>query len=116
MNETLLSKYIEALKREGYHPRTRSIYQKAVSGLCKFHYCRSAKQLSEAEIRLYLLHLQYYRKIPAHSLKLAESAILFLYRRVLNQVDFHLESPGHPATKQLSTIEWIKLYDPGSGF
>ncbi|MCH8557670.1 MAG: phage integrase N-terminal SAM-like domain-containing protein [Balneolia bacterium] len=99
----LLQQLEKNLLDEGYSPRSRHQYRKWIVAFIRFHYLRHPSELSEWHIRLYLLHLSCYRKCGRYQIRQCTSALLFLYRRVLDLPDFYLpepqppEQPPHPA-------------------
>src|ERR1700688_424872 len=79
---TLRSKMIEDMTLAGLAPGTQSNYIQAVRRLAG-HYRRSPDQLSEEEVRAYLLGLRE-RGVALGTFKAYHGGIQFLYRRTLD--------------------------------
>ena len=77
----LRTKMIEEMKLRNFSPRTQQSYLGAMIGLVK-HYRRSPDQLTQDEIRSYLLHLQE-RGLSPSSRNVAISGINFFYHQIL---------------------------------
>jgi hypothetical protein len=80
---TLRSKMIEDMTLAGLAPGTQSNYIQAVRRLAG-HYRRSPDQLSEEEVRAYLLGLRE-RGVALGTFKTYHGGIQFLYRRTLDR-------------------------------
>src|SRR5215831_17129508 len=74
----LRQRMIENMKLAGLSPATQAAYIKAVRGLAA-HYHRSPDQLSEEEVRSYLLHTRE-RGVARGTFKTSHYGIQFLYR------------------------------------
>jgi integrase/recombinase XerD len=82
---TLLRKrMIDDMVAAGLSANTQAAYLRAVSGLAK-HYHRSPDQLSEAEVRGYLLHLRDARGVAHGTFQPYHAGIQFLCERTLNR-------------------------------
>jgi site-specific recombinase XerD len=81
---TLRQQLIQELVLRGCSPRTQEAYVSAVYQLAKY-YRRSPDQLSDAQIREYLLYLAERKKLSASSRNQATSALRFFYARVLGR-------------------------------
>jgi site-specific recombinase XerD len=68
----------EDLQLAGYSERTQYAYVRAVRKLAD-HYRQSPDQLTEAQVRDYLLYLKNERKFSPSALKIAHSGIKFFY-------------------------------------
>jgi len=68
----------------GLSANTQAAYIQAVRGLAK-HYHRSPDELSEAEVRSYLLHLRDQRGVAHGTFQPYHAGILFLYVRTLDR-------------------------------
>jgi integrase-like protein/putative transposase len=113
----LRTRMIEEMKLRNFSPRTQQSYLAAVIGLVK-HYRRSPDQLTQDEIRAYLLHLQNlsaascstsYRKASCVSvLRLfgqpAKKQALTRYRKLLDPIPALPQSPQHSAKDLLLKI------------
>ena len=74
---------IEDMKSAGLAPRTQTVYIDAVRRLAA-HYRRSPDQLSEDEVRRYLLGLRE-RGVALGTFSAYHGGIQFLYRRTLDR-------------------------------
>jgi len=78
----LRQQLIQELVLRGCSPRTQEAYVSGVYQLAKY-YRRSPDQISDPEIREYLLYLAQVRKLSASSRNQATSALRFFYQHVL---------------------------------
>ena len=82
---TLLRKrMIDDMVAAGLAANTQAAYIRAVRGLAK-HTRRSPDQLSEAEVRSYLLHLRDERGVAHGTFQPYHAGIQFLYMRTLDR-------------------------------
>ena len=82
---TLLRKrMIDDMVAAGLSANTQAAYIRAVRGLAK-HYRRSPDQLSEAEVRSYLLHLRDERGVAHGTFQPYHAGIQFLFVRTLDR-------------------------------
>ena len=82
---TLLRKrMIDDMVGAALSPNTQAAYIRAVRGLAK-HYRRSPDQLSEAEVRSFLLHLRDERGVAHGTFQPYHAGIQFLYERTLDR-------------------------------
>lgn len=72
------------LKIAGYRPSTREAYLRHGRRFAA-HFMRSPAEMGVEEIRQYLLHLIEDRKLGPESVRVARSAVMFLYRVTLNR-------------------------------
>src|SRR3974377_1142207 len=96
----LRQRLIEELALRGYSHRTEEAYVHAVAGLAQ-HYHRAPDQLSDEEVRAYLLHLHLKTTLSASTLNVAVSGLRFFYHRVLHQTFAHIER-GMPRLRRLN--------------
>ena len=75
---------IEELVLRGCSPRTQEAYISGVYQLAKYYH-RSPDQISDQEIREYLLYLAQTKKLAASSRNQATSALRFFYEHVLGR-------------------------------
>lgn len=80
----LRQKLIDEIDLRGRSAHTRRAYVQCIARLAKF-YQRSPDQLSDEEVRGYLLHLLRHDKLSASSLVVAVSALRFFYEHVLQR-------------------------------
>jgi integrase/recombinase XerD len=95
-------KMIEEMKLRNFSPRTQQCYLAAMIGLVK-HYRRSPDQLTQEEIRAYLLDLQK-RGLSPSSRNVAISGMKFFYHRMLGWNDKQLFIPPRKRTWQLPEV------------
>jgi len=86
----LRQRLIEEIALRGYSPKTQEAYVHAVACLAQ-HYGRPPDQLSDEELRAYLLHLHRDTPKAASTLNVAVSGLRFFYQRVLHRPFTHLE-------------------------
>ena len=84
----LRTRMIEEMKLRNFSPRTQQSYLAAVIGLVK-HYRRSPDQLTQEEIRAYLVHLEK-RGLSPSSRNVAISGMKFFYHQMLSWNDKQL--------------------------
>lgn len=80
----LRQKMIEDMQLRGLAERTQQSYVAAIRGLAEY-YGQSPANLSERELRQYLLYLKNEKKVSASSCTVALCALKFLYQRTLGQ-------------------------------
>jgi site-specific recombinase XerD len=80
----LRQQLIQELVLRGCSPRTQEAYVSAVYHLAKY-YRRSPDQISDPEVRAYLLYLAETKKLAASSRNQATSALRFFYATVLGR-------------------------------
>jgi hypothetical protein len=94
----LRQRMIDDMVAAGLVANTQAAYIQAVRRLAK-HYMRSPEDLSETEVRSYLLHLRDDRAVAHGTFLPAHAAIQFLYVRTLDRdwALFSKKSPGAQA-------------------
>ena len=80
----LYDRMYEDLTLGGYSPTTRRIYLLYARMFAKFH-MRSPAEMSEPEIRQYLLHLIEQRKVSRQTFKQVRAGLIFLYTVTLRR-------------------------------
>ncbi len=75
----------EALRSRHYSRRTEQTYCHWVKRFIFFHHVRHPVEIAEPEINAFLTHLAVKEKVSASTQNLALSALLFLYRYVLDR-------------------------------
>jgi site-specific recombinase XerD len=93
---------IEEMKLRNFSPRTQQSYLSAMVGLVK-HYRRSPDQLTQDEIRAYLLHLKE-RGLSASSRNVAISGMKFFYHQMLSWNDKQWFIPPRRRSWQLPEV------------
>jgi integron integrase len=81
----LLDRLAEALRARHYSPRTEQCYRHWVKRFIFFHNVRHPADMAEPEINAFLTHLAVQEKVSASTQNQALSAVLFLYRHVLDR-------------------------------
>ena len=82
-NPRLLDQVRDRIRRLHYSYRTEKTYVHWIRRFILFHGKRHPRDMSAAEVESYLTHLAVTRKVSASTQNQALSAILFLYRQVL---------------------------------
>lgn len=80
----LLDQYQDAIRVKNYSARTGETYAQWVREYILYHHKRHPKEMGAAEINQFITHLVTERNVSASTQNQAISAILFLYRHVLN--------------------------------
>jgi len=80
----LLDQYRETLRSKHYSRRTEETYLKWVRQYIRFNEMRHPRQLGISEINAFITHLAVQRNVSASTQNQALSAVVFLYRNVLN--------------------------------
>jgi integron integrase len=94
----LLDQVRERIRYKHYSIRTEHAYVYWVRLFVRFHELKHPRDMGAAEVERFLCWLAAERRVSASTHKQALSAILFLYREVLNVDLPWLASIGHPAT------------------
>jgi len=81
----LLDQLREALRARHYSRRTEQTYRLWVKRFIYFHHVRHPAEMAEPEINAFLTYLAVKEKVSASTQNQALSALLFLYRHVLNR-------------------------------
>lgn len=95
----------DALRTKHYSYRTEQTYKDWIKRYILYHGKRHPKDMGEQEIRAFIAHLAVDRKVATSTSNQALSAILFLYRTVLQkeiQLPPDLSNPSRP--KRLPTV------------
>ncbi len=80
----LLEQYRDHIRLKQYSPRTEKTYVQWVREYILFHNKRHPREMNVPEINQFITHLVVERKASASTQNQALSAILFLYRNLLN--------------------------------
>jgi len=86
----LRQRLIEEIALRGYSPKTQEAYVRAVACLAQY-YDRPREQLSDEQLRAYLLQLLLQGDKARSTLNVAVSGLRFFYQRVLHRPFTHLE-------------------------
>ena len=98
----LRTKMIEEMKLRNFSPRTEQSYVSAMVGLVKY-YRQSPDQLTQDEIRSYLLHLKE-RGLSPSSRNVAISGLKFFYHQILGWNEQKLFLPPRKRTWRLPEV------------
>ena len=98
----LRTKMIEEMRLRNFSARTEQSYVAAMVGLAK-HYHRSPDQLTQDEIRAYLLHLKE-RGLSPSSRNVAISGMKFFYHQILGWNEKQLFIPPRKRSWQLPEV------------
>lgn len=99
----LKDRMLEDMKLRSFAPGTQRDYLEAITALAR-HYHRQPDQLSQEQIRDYLLYLIETRKFAKSTFKIHLSALKFLYRRTLGRPWPVLELPRIKTDKRLPVV------------
>ena len=83
--QKLLDRFRESLRSRHYSRRTEQTYCQWVKRFIYFHKMRHPAEMGEPEINRFLTHLAVKEKISSSTQTQALSALLFLYRHVLDR-------------------------------
>jgi integron integrase len=81
----LLDQVRQRIRAKHYSPRTERVYISWIRRFILFHNKRHPSEMSEREVNVYLTHLAVDRNVSASTQNQALSALLFLYKEVLEQ-------------------------------
>jgi site-specific recombinase XerD len=101
----LLDRVREQLRLKHYSYRTEETYLHWIKRYILFHNKRHPNEMGDEEIRAFLFHLAEEEHVAASTQNQAFSALLFLYRHILNKeltVDY--KSIGASRSKRLPTV------------
>jgi integrase/recombinase XerD len=98
----LRTKMIEEMRLRNFSPRTEQSYVAAMVGLSRY-YRRSPDQLTQDEIRSYLLHLQE-RGLSPSSRNVAISGLKFFYHQILDWDEQKLFLPPRKGSWRLPEV------------
>ena len=79
----LLDRVRQAIRLKHFSLKTEKSYLYYIKDFILFHNKRHPREMGVEEIRAYLSHLAIDRNVAASTQKVALSALLFLYRQVL---------------------------------
>jgi integrase/recombinase XerD len=81
---SLRQKLIDEIQLRGFSIHTQDSYVRSVTGLARFYH-RSPDQISDEEIKAYLLHLLREKKLGVSSLIVAVSGLRFFFSKILQR-------------------------------
>ena len=99
----LRQRMIEDMQLRGLSKGTQTTYVRSVRQLAE-HYDKSPDQITEEELRQYLLHLRSVKQVSASTFTVALSAIKFLYQYTLKKALPTLELARAPQEKKLPVV------------
>jgi site-specific recombinase XerD len=86
----LIQRYREELQARHYARRTVKTYEQWLRRFLRFHGMRHPREMGSAEVNAFLTHLAVEAQVSASTQNQALSALLFLYRELLER-DLDLE-------------------------
>jgi site-specific recombinase XerD len=86
----LIQRYREELQARHYARRTVETYEQWLRRFLRFHQLRHPREMGSAEVNAFLTHLAVDGQVSASTQNQALSALLFLYRELLER-DLDLE-------------------------
>src|ERR1700730_996033 len=81
----LLEQVRDVIRRKHFSIRTEQTYVDWIRRFILFHNKRHPREMAEAEVTQFLTHLARDARVAASTQNQALSALLFLYKEVLNQ-------------------------------
>lgn len=101
----LLDRVREAIRRKHYSHRTEESYIQWIRRYILFHKKRHPQEMGSSEVEAFLTHLAVKDQVAASTQNQALSAVLFLYREVLNKdLDRPLNAVRAHRPKRLPTV------------
>ncbi len=101
----LLDQVRHAIRLKHYSIRTEEAYVTWIKRYILFHHKRHPNEMASAEIEAFLTHLAVQLKVAASTQNQALSALLFLYRNVLNMpLDLSIDAVRAKKPKRLPTV------------
>ena len=115
----LLEQVSDAIRRKHYSYRTEQAYVQWIKRFILFHHKRHPKDMGAPEIEAFLTHLAVEQQVSASTQNQALSALLFLYRYVLDQELGPINALRAKPSKYLPTVlsksEVTRLLDQLTG-
>jgi site-specific recombinase XerD len=81
----LIQRYREGLQARHYARRTVATYEQWLRRFLRFHQLRPPREMGSAEVNAFLTHLAVELQVSASTQNQALSALLFLYRELLER-------------------------------
>lgn len=101
----LLEQVSDTLRVKHYSYKTEKTYVQWIRRYILFHHKRHPREMGQEEINAFLTHLAVEDKVAASTQNQALSALLFLYREVLNlELDLNLDAIRAKRTRYLPTV------------
>ena len=96
--QALIQRYREELQARHYARRTVATYEQWLRRFLRFHRLRHPREMGSAEVNAFLTHLAVEGQVSASTQNQALSALLFLYRELLER-DLDLEGVVRARTR-----------------
>ena len=107
----LIQRYCQELQARHYARRTVDTYEQWLRRFLRFHQLRHPREMGSAEVNAFLTHLAVELQVSASTQNQALSALLFLYRELLER-DLDLEGVIRARTRTrlpvVMTIEEVR--------
>jgi site-specific recombinase XerD len=100
----LLDRVRDALRLKHYSIRTEEAYVNWIKRYIYFHNVRHPAEMGASEVQAFLTHLAVKENVAASTQNQALSALLFLYRQVLNQDLGPIDALRAKKPKRLPTV------------
>jgi site-specific recombinase XerD len=104
----LIQRYREELQARHYARRTVATYEQWLRRFLRFHQLRHPREMGGAEVNAFLTHLAVEGQVSASTQNQALSALLFLYR-VLLERDLDLEGVMRAVLERMDGVEALRL-------
>src|SRR5207302_5031870 len=101
-NPKLLDQVRDVIRRKHFSIRTEQTYVEWIKRYIFFHGKRHPNEMAEAEITAFLTHLARAGKVAASTQNQALSALLFLYREVLQKTSVGYIKSSAPSARRVS--------------
>jgi len=112
MHQELLDQVRAALRLKHYSIRTEQSYVDWIERFIRFNGDRSPQDMGRAEVQTFLTHLAVEKHVAASTQNQALSALLFLYRRVLDrELDLSLDSLDNLRAKKDKRLPTVLTRD-----
>ena len=109
----LIQRYREEMQARHYARRTVETYEQWLRRFLRFHRLRHPREMGSAEVNAFLTHLAVEGQVSASTQNQALSALLFLYRELLER-DLDLEGVVRARTRP--RLPWWRACCMGEGF
>lgn len=100
----LLTRVRHAIRLRHMSPRTEEAYRHWIREYILFHHKRHPEEMAEEEVTAFLTHLAVNRKVSASTQNQALSALLFLYRHVLDRELGDLDGVRAKRTRRVPVV------------
>ncbi len=100
----LLEQVRQEIRRRNYSYKTETAYVRWIKRFIRFHGTVHPSKLGDEEVAAYLNYLANSRNVAASTQNQALSALVFLYKEVLNQTEMHLDLVRAKKPKRLPVV------------